>query len=99
MNEWITVLLVLGAVVLSVMHFARGRSLLDAWAEREGLQLVSANHCWLWRGPFWWRSSKSHAVYRVVVRSASGAARSGYVRCGSFFAGVLSGAVAVEWDD
>ena len=86
-----------GALAFS-WHFSRGRSLLDAWAAREGLTIVSAEYRWFWRGPFWWRSGDGNAVYRIVVRDPRRGTRSGYARCGGLFLGMWSDAVAVEWD-
>ena len=91
-------LIVAVGVMAVISHFSRGRSLLDAWAAREGLTIVSAQYCWMWRGPFWWRSSDSNAVYRIVVRDARLGTRSGYARCGSVFLGMWSRDVTVEWD-
>jgi hypothetical protein len=98
MNALILPLIIAAGILCCAWHFSRGRALLDRWAEREGLTIISAKYCWLWRGPFWWRSSDSNAVYRVVVRDGHNGTRTGYVRCGGLFAGMWSDAVAVEWD-
>ena len=93
----ILLFVVLGALGIAG-HFSRGRSLLDVWAAREALTIVSAEYCWFWRGPFWWRSSDGNAVYRIVVRDPGSGTRSGYARCGGLLLGMWSDAVAVEWD-
>ena len=89
---------VLFAIASWNWHHTRGRQLLSAWAEREDLTLLSAEECWLWRGPFWWRSGQGNAVYRVVVRDARGRTREGYVRCGGLYLGMWSDQVEVVWD-
>ena len=91
-------LLIALVIAASIAHHKRGRSMLEDWAARNGFALISAEECWLWRGPFWLRSGKGNVVYRVTVRDRDGLQRSGYVRCGGFFLGMWSDAVAVEWD-
>ena len=97
------ILLIAAVVGLALLgtswHFSRGRALLDRWAAREGFVLESADYCWFWRGPFWWRSGEGNAVYRVVVRDRDGIVRRGHARCGGLFFGMWSDEVAVVWDD
>ena len=95
----VVLLAVAGGFAGTHWHFSRGRALLEQWAESGGYTLVSSQYCWMWRGPFWLRSSKRNAVYRVTVRDDRGGTRSGHVRCGSYFAGMLSSDVVVLWDD
>jgi len=45
-----------------------------------------------------WFTGNRQDVYRVTVRTADGGIRSGYVRCGGFWMGMLSDKVTVEWD-
>lgn len=79
-------------------HFNRSATLLDRWAARNGLRIVSREYRWLARGPFWWRTSKSQSVYRVEVIDSAGETRTGYVRLGSWPFGLWSDVAAVEWD-
>jgi hypothetical protein len=96
------VLILLLAVALiagTVWHFRRGRTMLADWAAREGVELLSAERCMFWTGPFWWRTGKDNIVYRVRVRGRDGRERSGYARCGGLFLGMLSDQVTVVWDE
>ena len=88
----------LGAFSIS-WHFSRSRRMLNDWAARNGFELMSCEYCWLWRGPFFFRSSKGQAVYRILVRDAQGRQRSGYARCGGWLWGLLTDQVNVRWDD
>lgn len=92
--------LVLGALVLLSWAWgsSRGASLLDGWAQANGLQILSQEQCWFFKGPFFWTSSKGQKVYRVTVRDGEGFARSGYVRCGGYWLGMMSDNVEVRWD-
>ena len=90
--------LIVVAVLATSWRGSRGRDLLAGWAAREGYELESADYCWFWHGPFWWRSGKGQVVYRVVVRDREGVVRRGYVRLGGMFLGLLSDEVAVIWD-
>jgi len=76
----------------------RGASLLDGWARSQGLEILSQEECWFFKGPFFWTSSKGQKIYRVTVRDGEGTTRSGYVRCGGYWMGMLSDNVDVRWD-
>lgn len=86
-------------IFLSVWSFKRGRDILEHWAMEYGYQILSSHFCWLWRGPFFWRSSKGQMVYYVVVRTSDGYTRQGWVRCGSFFLGIWKDRAEVIWDE
>jgi len=94
------VLLVVGVVVVSLV-WTRDRSLtiLNDWARENGFRILSSERRYLRRGPFWWRTGKGQEVFYVTVEEETGEIRSGYVRCGSYFAGLLSSRADVEWDD
>jgi hypothetical protein len=85
--------------VLIVWHFSRSRGLLEKWAAANGFRIIESNYRNLVRGPFFWTTSKGQTVYRVTVEDARGQRRSGWVRCGGFFLGLLSDRVTVRWDD
>ena len=78
--------------------FSRARDLLDRWADDNGLEILSAEFRWLRRGPFFWTSSNGQMIYYVVVRTADGHTRRGWVRCGGFFWGLMQDRVEVRWD-
>ena len=80
-------------------HFIRSRQLVDEWIRTNGLTPVSVERRFLCYGPFWWRTGKGQAVFRVTVRDATGQTRSGYIRTGGWFLGMLSDQVDAEWDD
>src|SRR4051794_29722736 len=81
-----------------VWRFGRSQTILDRWAEANGLRILNKEYRWMMRGPFAWTTSKGQAVYRVTVEDAAGRTRSGWVRCGSWLAGLLSDRVDVRWD-
>jgi hypothetical protein len=87
-------------VVTSIaLHTHRSRSLLERWAERNGYQIIDADYRNLFRGPFFWTTAKGQTVYRVTVEDEAGIERSGWVRCGSQWLGLLSDRVEVRWDE
>jgi hypothetical protein len=79
-------------------HFGRSSSLLHQWAEQNGYRIVRQEYRTFFRGPFFWSSSKGQTVYHVVVEDSAGNRRSGYVRCGGWWLGLLSDRVEVRWD-
>ena len=93
----LVLLLVVGLAIYGTL--ARSREILEAWARGEGYRLLGAERAWLWRGPFWLRSSNSQHVFRIRVEDEDGAVREGYARVGGWFFGIFTDAVAVRWDD
>ena len=92
-------LLMLSLVAMgSAWHFRRSRSLLERWAERNGYRIMAAEYRHVLRGPFFWTSSKGQTVYRVTVE-VTGGVRTGWVRCGSWWLGLLSDRAEVRWDE
>jgi hypothetical protein len=85
-------------VLLIVWTFSRSRSVLDEWARANGFRILSSKFRWVRKGPFFWTSSKGQMVYYVTVMNSDGTRRSGYVRCGGFFLGLLTDKVEVRWD-
>lgn len=77
----------------------RSQRMLDQWAAESHLKLVSANPCWVNRGPFLWTTSKHQMIYRITVVSEDGERRSGWARCGTFFGGLFADSVEVRWDN
>jgi hypothetical protein len=80
-------------------HFSRSGSLLDQWAEENGYRVLSREYRSFFKGPFFWTSSRGQTVYYVTVQDKAGNRRSGWVRCGSWFLGLLSDNVEVRWED
>jgi hypothetical protein len=80
-------------------HFGRSRSLLQRWADDNGFRIVRSEYRHLLRGPFFWTTSKGQTVYRVTVEGKAGDVRSGWVRCGGWWFGLMSDQVEARWDE
>jgi hypothetical protein len=90
---------VVGIVALVIyLQISRSRSMLKGWADENGYELLCAEHRMFRKGPFVW-SSRGQSVYRVEVRDEQGVERKGWVRCGSWWAGLLSDKVEARWDE
>ena len=85
-------------VLLVVWSHGRAQALLRGWAERNGYRLLHQECRYFFKGPFFWTSGRNQVVYRVTVEDAAGR-RSGFVRVGGWFFGLLSDQVEVRWDD
>ncbi len=86
-------------VSLSVWwHHGRSSSLLRQWAANNGYHIVRQDYRHFFKGPFFWTSTNGQAVYYVVVEDPAGTMRSGWVRCGGWWLGLLSDHVEVRWD-
>src|SRR5215203_3704968 len=93
------VLVVVIGLASMAWSFSRSRSLIQEWADENGYRVVEAKYRWIVRGPFFWTTSKSQTVYRLTVEDAHGNLRRGWVRCGSWLAGLWSHRVDVRWDE
>jgi cell division protein FtsW (lipid II flippase) len=80
-------------------HFARSRSLLQRWAASNGYEIIHSELRDLQRGPFLGSGSAKQSVYYVRVRGQDGRERSGWIRCGGFWSGLLSVKTEVRWED
>ncbi len=97
--EFLLIPFVIALVAFSMFwRSSRSRLIVKDWAQKNGYQLVSSNYCVFWRGPFWF-TSRGQTVYRVIVRDQQGTLRSGWVRCGSWFLGLLSTQTEVRWEN
>jgi hypothetical protein len=92
------VLAVAAAIGMLTWHFSRSRSVLERWAEQHSFEIVHSEYRFFFQGPFFWTTFRGRTVYRVKVRDGSGELHSGWVRCGSFFLGLLSDKAEVRWD-
>jgi hypothetical protein len=84
------------------LGISRVRTVLRAWAAESGLRIVAFQKTnWTGRGPFnWWTNSPRQAIFHVRVLDKEGRERSAWVRCGSYFGGVLFGnQVEVRWEE
>jgi hypothetical protein len=68
------------------------------WAASNELAIINLKRKAFFRGPFTFTSYNSQEVFRIVARDTSGITRSGWARCGSWVAGLLSDQVEVLWD-
>jgi hypothetical protein len=102
-DDWWGIFGVVFAIALVVFtlvwHFTRSSSMLNQWATQRGYRILRQEYCWFFRGPFFWTSSKGQTVYYVVLEDSAGSKRRGWVRCGSWWFGLLSDKVEVRWDD
>ena len=87
-------------VVLGLMwHFGRSNSLLQQWAADNEYRILRQEYRTFFKGPFFWSSTKGQTVYYVVVEDSDGNKRSGWLRCGGSWFGLLSDHTEVRWDD
>ena len=89
--------LALLAVLYIWWYFSRSRQILKNWARDNHYAIVSSEYRLLFKGPFW--AANNQAVYYVTVQTADGRTRSGWVRCGGFFLGMLADKADVRWDE
>jgi hypothetical protein len=80
----------------------RARAVLRGWAAESGFQILRFQKTnFTGRGPFgWWTNGPHQAIYHIRVRDREGRERACWVRCGSFFGGILfSNKTEVKWDE
>jgi hypothetical protein len=99
MEGLFAIMAVVVLVILAlVWHFGRSNSLLHQWAAQSGFRIIRQEYRNFFKGPFFWTSTRGQTVYYVVVEDSVGNQRSGWVRCGSWWFGLLSDNVEVRWD-
>ncbi len=79
--------------------FSRSRSLLKQWADENDYEILDSEYRIFRKGPFFWTSSRGQTVYYVKTRDKQGNMRSGWVRCGSWWWGLLADETEVRWED
>ena len=90
---------VLLAVALYWVDVVRRRECLFRWASNNNLRLVHFRHPFVVEtSPFPFSVSRSQHVFRVEVETESGNRKSGWVRIGSPWLGLLSKRADVNWD-
>jgi hypothetical protein len=87
----------LAVAALVWWQHSRANEIVRQWAQRSGVELLSAQKRYLRTGPFL-LYARGQFVYRVVVRDHDGADRSGWLRVGGWLAGVLSHKAEIVWD-
>lgn len=94
----VTLLAIFVAVVFFLTN-ARADTILNNWAARNGYRILQRDHAWFFKGPFFWTTSRNQIVFRVTVQDQSGNSQSGWVRCGSWWGGMLSEDAEARWDE
>ena len=69
-------------VALTCWQHSKANEILHRWAQAEGFTLISAEKRYLRTGRFFFNHSRGQFVFRIVVRDAAGAERSGWLRVG-----------------
>lgn len=88
-----------GVIIISAAWASgRARTLIGGWAAENGYQLIESERRYLRTGPYFWRHSRGQVVYYVTVIDPGGWRRSGYVRLGNWFFGMLGDQVDVTWE-
>jgi hypothetical protein len=98
-NGFLIVIVVAVGIAAFMWHLSRSRSLLEKWAAENGYKILHTEYRNLFRGPFFWTSSKGQTVYYVKIRDREGNVRTGWVRCGGWWLGLLSDKTEVRWED
>jgi len=91
------------ALTLAVAYYAwelwRSRKLLLQWAKRQGVAIIRSRRRWVFKGPFFWKSTSGQMVFRVEVRDPHGRERIGWVLCGNYVTGMTTGETSEIWDE
>lgn len=90
-------LLALLGILTTVWRRARERAILRRWARDNHYELRQVNRRHLRRGPFQW-SLGARPVFRVDLQDHHGRSARAWVRCGSYWLGLLSNRIDVRWD-
>jgi hypothetical protein len=92
------VIICIGGTIILRWNFKKTRQILGKWAKDNNYQILSSEHRIFTKGPFFWTSSRQQSVYYVVVRDSHGHEKSGWLRCGDYWFGMLIDRVEVIWE-
>jgi hypothetical protein len=100
-DAWIIGVVVALAIPYTFFYLTRTRMLLRSWANRNGCTIISSDYRYTsgGRGPFDQYTSDSQDVLYLTIRDHEGRMRHVWMRCGSFWFGLLSTRIDVVWED
>lgn len=84
------------AIYITLASYGKAKRLIHEWAKSNGYSIIDMKPRFLRKGPFW-LSSRGQIVYYVNVNTSTGP-KNVYIRCGSFWGGMLSDNMEVEWE-
>jgi hypothetical protein len=92
--------LVVAAFIVLGFWWQRSRAitLIDNWAQQNGFTIISRERRFFRLGPFFWTTARGQEVWHVTVVDPDNQNRSGWVRCGSWFLGLMSDKTEVRWE-
>ena len=94
----LVVLVLAGLTIwINLASYSKAKRLIYQWAERNGYSITDIQQRLFRRGPFLWTSSKAQLICYVSLDTPEGS-RNAYIRCGSFWGGMLSDNMNIEWD-
>ena|ERR1035441_7407891 len=79
-------------------RISRSRAILREWAAWNGLEVLAFKRTFLFGGFSPFTTSKRQVIFWVRVRDGGGLERSGWVRCGSYWGGVVRSQAEVKWE-
>ncbi len=89
-----------GILVLYWWGESRAKALLHKCSQEHGFEILNSKELFFTSGPFGWGTSGRASVFRLRVRDRDGKERTVWVRCGSFFAGLIfDSTTEIEWED
>jgi hypothetical protein len=76
----------------------RGKAIVQKWAAANDFEILRAEPCLFTGGSGMWQTptSRNQIIYSVRVRDRAGQERSGWLRIGSFFGGIMFGSERAE---
>jgi hypothetical protein len=97
MDNLAILFVILIMLIVILWTFSRSRRILENWAINNGYQILSVNIRLFRQGPFFLTTSKNQVVYYVTIQIPEGI-KNGWVRCGSWWWGILQDKAEVIWD-
>jgi len=91
------ILIVVG-ISFNLWIHAQARKMIETWAAKEGYLVLEKEYRAFRRGPYDWKTPPGRMVFRVVVQSAAGQQRRGWLRLGDGILGMGKHHVDATWD-
>jgi hypothetical protein len=84
------------AIWITLASYGKAKRLIHEWAKSNGYSIIYMKQRFFRKGPFW-LSSLGQIVYYVNVKTSAGPGNV-YIRCGSFWGGMRSDNMEIEWE-
>ena len=87
------------SIFFRIWKTTRYNQIAQNWAKKEKLEILTSEHKYWNRGPFFKTTSKGQSILYVETSDKKGNIRKGHLLCGGFWGGVLQNKATIKWKE